>query len=179
MTTTDRIRAGIGTAVNTVFDNEPLNYLETAGLYGVILGGRQNVASLSILYNHAYDPDLRTLLKQAIDEQTEWLLARAEKTLEAAGADLPDLHFVRRTLHDTPADLPEDLRFTDQEIALALANLGKASQAAVLTALHHTYQPSVGKMYQDALEAAFDFNYRLMQLTLAKGWLPHLHKVTH
>lgn len=179
MTILDRVQARISTAVNIALDKEPLNYVEAAGLYGIILAGRQNVATLAVYYNQARDSDLKALLKQAIDEQTEWLLNQAEKTLADGGNELPDLHFKKRVLHDTPLDISEDARFSDQEIVLALANMAKASQLAVLATMHQSYQPYVARLYQDTLDDAFDFDYRLMQLALTKGWLPYLHKLKH
>jgi hypothetical protein len=179
MTILDRVQAQVSTAVNFAFDKEPLSYIEVAGLYGIVLGGRQNVAILALLYNHAGDSDLKALLKKAIDEQTEWLTSQAEKMLADSGGQLPDIHFRKRTLHDTPPNISEDARYSDQEIVLALANMAKASQMAVLATMHQSYQPFVAKLYQDTLDAAFDFNYRLMQLAITKGWLPYLHKMKH
>lgn len=179
MTIADKIIAQADSALNMMFDKEPLNYVETAALYASIMAGRQNVATLAVLYNQARDTDLKNILKRSIDEQTEWLTNTAEKALAAAGGDLPALHFMRRDLIDRPLDIPEDARFSDQEIVLLLGNMAKASQMAVLGAMHNCYQPYLAKMYQDVLDKATDYNYRLMQLTLTKGWLPHLHKIQH
>lgn len=179
MTITDKILSQADSAINMVFDKEPLNYVEAAGLYGIIMAGRQNVATLAVFYNHARDEDLKAVLKQAIDEQTEWLTERAEKTLEASGGELPGIHFMKRDLSSQPLNIPEDARFSDQEIVLALANMAKIAQMAVLSVMHNTYQPYIAKMYRDVLDKAFDYNFRLMQLTLRKGWLPHLHKLQH
>ncbi len=179
MTIADKIMAQADTALNMMFDKEPPNYVESAALYASIMAGRQNVATLAVLYNQARDADLRALLKRSIDEQTEWLTNSAEKTLAAAGADLPALHFMKRDLVDKPLDLPESARFSDQEIALLLANMAKTSQLAVLGAMHNCYQPFLAKMYQDVLDKATDYNFRLMQLVLNKGWLPHIHKLQH
>jgi len=179
MTITDKIMAQTGATISLIFDKEPPNYVEAAGLYAIIMAGRQSVATLALLYNHAHDGDLKAVLKQAIDEQTEWLVEKAEKTLAAAGGELPDLHFMKRHLHDSPMNIPEDGRFSDQEIMLALANLAKTSQMAVLSVMHQTYQPYIAKMYQDVLDKSFDYNFRLMQLALNKGWLPHFHKLQH
>jgi hypothetical protein len=179
MTIADKIIAQAGTAVNMMFDKEPLNYVENAALYAAVLAGRQNVATLAVLYNHARDGDLRALLKRAIDEQTEWLIDNAEKTLAAGGGELPDFHFTKRPLSDAPLDIPESARFSDQEIALLLANIAKTAQMAVLGAMHNCYQPYVAKLFQDVLDKAADYNFSLMQLVLHKGWLPHLHKLRH
>lgn len=179
MTIADKIISQAGTAVNMLFDKEPLNYVEIAALYAAIIAGRQSVATLAVLYNHAHDSDLRAILKRTIDEQTEWLVDNAEKALTAAGGKLPELHFTKRPLSDAPLDIPADARFSDQEIALLLANMAKASQMAVLGAMHNCYQPFVAKLFQDVLDKATDYNFALMQLVLTKGWLPHLHKLRH
>ncbi len=177
MTITAKIISQADTALNMMFDKEPLSYLEVASLYAAVLAGRQNVATLAVLYNHAADSDLKALLKRSITEQTEWLTSRAEKAL--AGAALPDLHFMQRALLDNPPDIPADARFSDQEIALILANTAKASQMGVLAALHNCYQPYIAKLFQDVLDKAADYNFSVMQLALGKGWLPRLHKVQH
>lgn len=179
MTIADKIMAQADTAVNMLFDKEALNYVEAAALYAAVLAGRQNVAALAVLYNHACDGDLRKLLKRAIDEQVEWLVNHAEKALIAGGGEVPAFHFASRDLRETPSDIPPEARFTDQEIALLLANMAKTSQMAVLGAMHNCYQPFVAKLFQDVLDKSSDYNFRLMQLVLTKGWLPHIHKLRH
>lgn len=179
MTIAEKLVSQAGTALNMLFDKEPPNYVETAALYASVLAGRQNVATLAVLYNHAGDSDLRALLKRAIDEQTEWLVETAEKTLTAAGVALPDLHFSERPLSGAPLAIPAEARFSDQEIALLLANMAKTAQMAVLGAMHNCYQPYFAKIYQSALDKGTDYNFALMQLVLTKGWLPHLHKLRH
>jgi hypothetical protein len=179
MTTMDKVNSTVKTAFNMMFDKEQLNYLEAAGLYGLTFAGRQNISALEIFYNHAQDKDLKALIKRAIDEQTAWLVDRAEKLIEAGDAKMPVVNFHRHKLHDTGINIPEDAKFTDAELCLALGNMAKASQTAVLFAMHQTYQPEIAMTYRRLLDAAFDFNYRLLQLTLENGWLPHLPKVEH
>jgi hypothetical protein len=179
MTITEKIMSQAGATLNMMFDKEPPNYIEVASLYAAIMAGRQNVATLAVLYNHARDSDLKALLKRSIDEQTEWLVSHAEKALSAAGASLPGLHFMRRDLRETPLAIPEEARFSDQEIALLLANMAKTSQIAILGAMHNCYQPYLAKLYQDVLDKAADYNFSVMQLVLDKGWLPRLHKLQH
>jgi hypothetical protein len=179
MTTADKINTAVNTTINMLFDKEPLNYLEAAALYAIVAAGRQNLSGLEVLYNQAYDRDLRAIIKRAIDEQTKWLTERAEKFLAAANVSQPSIPTIRRHLHDTPPQVPDDARFTDQEIVLGLASMAKASQMAVLSAMHQTYKPEIALVYREILDAAFDFNYRLLKLTLDKGWLPHLAKLEH
>lgn len=179
MTTMDRITSAVNTTMNMVFDKEPLNYLEAAGLYGIVAAGHQNLSALQVFYNQAHDRELKMLIMQAIDEQTKWLVERAEKFLAAAKIPQPPIPSIQRRLHESSPSLPDDARFTDQEIVLWLANAAKASQMAVLSAMHQTYKPEIAMIYRKVLDAAFDFNYRLLQLALNKGWLPHLAKIEH
>lgn len=179
MTTTDRVTATIRTMADSILDKEPLNYFEAAALHGIILGGRQNIAALELFHNHAQDADLKKLLRLALEKQTVNLTEKAESMLKASAAHLPSIHFVRRNLLDSPPDIPVDIRMTDQEIVSALANMAKTSQMVVLAAMHQTYQPEVALVYRQILEEAFDFNYRLIQLALNKGWLPHVPKIEH
>lgn len=179
MTTMDKVNAKVSSTVNMMFDKESLNYLEAAGLFGIVAAGRQNISTLEILYNHAHDAELKGIIKQAIGEQSSWLVERSEKFLQEGDAGLPTFHFTRHKLHDSPLNISDDARFRDEEIIFALANMAKASQLAVLAAMHQTYQPEIAVTYRKALDASFDFNYRLLQLTLSKGWLPRLPKVEH
>jgi len=179
MTIVDKIDAGINVTLNMAFDNEQLNNLEAAALFGIVIVGRQNLSTLQVLYNHAHDDDLKSILKKAITDHTKPLVEKAEKILNEAKADCPEIHFADRKLYDTPLTISEDARFSDREIALLLGNMARASQVAVLNALSYTYKPEIALIYRDTLETAFDFDYRLLKITLEKGWLPHLPKIEH
>jgi len=179
MTTMDKVNAGINKVYNALFDKEPLNNLETTALFAITLNGRENVATLEILYNHAQDNDLKSIIKEARDNQAAWLVERAEKILERNKTHSPSLTLPNHTMHQSNLDIPLDARFSDHEVFLALGNMAKAAQMAVLAAMHQTYQPNVAIMYRSILDSAFDFNYRLLQLALEKGWLPHFPKIEH
>lgn len=179
MSLLDKVNAETRNLVNMFFDKEPLNYLEAASLYGVVAQGRLNISILEIMYNHAQDSELKALIKEALEYDTENLIEQSEELLEENGASLPTLSFKKRTLHKSPLDIPQDARATDREIALYLASLAKASQAALLGALHQSYQLEVALLYREKLDAGLDWDYRLLQLALDRGWLPHLSKITH
>jgi len=179
MTTTDKLNATITSTINQIFDQEPLNYLEAAGLFTIVAAGRLNMSTLEIFYNQANDPDLKSIIKQAIAEQTEWLVEGSEEVIQERKISLPSFHFSRHKLHNSALSIPDDARFTDHEIVLSLSNMAKASQLTVMVAMHQTYQPHIAIMYRKTLDAAFDFDYRLLRLALEKGWLPHLPKVEH
>lgn len=179
MSILDKVNAEAQTMYNLFFDKEPLNYLEAAGLYVVTAQGRFNVVSLQILYNHATNGQLKNLIKEAIDEQTKSVMNDSEQHLQEGGGTLPSLHFAQRKLHDTPLSIPDDARLTDKEIALALTAMAKASQTALLTAMHQCYQLNVAMTYRKILERGLDWNYKLLQLMLNQGWLPHMAKVEH
>lgn len=57
--------------------------------------------------------------------------------------------------------------------------MAKASQTALLAALLQSYQLEIGLMFRKYLDKGLDWNYRLLQLMLERGWLPHLAKITH
>ena len=164
---------------NMFFDKEPLNYLEAAGLYGVIAQGRYNVSALEVIYNHAQDSELKALIKEAIVKQTTNLIEHSEKLLSESGGTLPTLSFTKRTLHKNPLDIPADARMTDGEIAIAVGTMAKAAQMALLATLHQSYQLEVALMYREMLDAGLDWDYRLLQLMLDRGWLPRLAKIEH
>lgn len=179
MTTMEKLGAQVNTLVNQVMDKEPVNYLEAAALFNIVGNGRQNIASLEVFYNHAQDPDLKAMIKRAIDHETAWLVDKAETFLQDSGNRLSPPHLAHRKLHDKRVEIPDDLRFSDMEIAGVLATIAKASQLAVLSAMHQTYQPEIQAAYRHSLDAGLDYDYELMQLLLRKGWLPHLQKIHH
>ncbi|MDF2636031.1 MAG: hypothetical protein K0R78_2905 [Pelosinus sp.] len=164
---------------NMFFDKEPLNYLEAAGLYGMIAQGRYNVAALEVLYNHAHDPELKLLVKEAIERQTKVIVEHSEEMLQESGGRIPTLAFTQRTLHKTALNIPTDAHFTDEEVAIAVGTMGKAAQMALLAALHQSYQLEVAMMYRKMLDAGLEWDYRLLQLMLRRGWLPRLAKLEH
>jgi hypothetical protein len=179
MTVMDKINSQTRTIMSAIFDQEPLNYLEAAGLYGIIAQGRFNVALLQVMYNHAHDPELKSLIKEAIKHHSEITIEEAEDKLVESDGHTPAFKFVKRNLHDSLVNIPDDARMTDQEIAIAVGTMAKAAQMAILTGLHNCYQLDVAQMYREALDDGLDFDYRLLQLMLDRHWLPHLNKITH
>lgn len=179
MSILDKINTETKVLFNNFFDKEPLNYLEAASLYGVVAQGRYNVAMLEVLYNHARDEDLKELIKEAIKTQTRVAIDQSEEKLQENGSQIPSLTFHRRTLHKTPITIDPDAHLTDGEIAIAVGTMGKASQVAMLTALHQSYQVDIVMMYKDLLERGLEWDYKLLQLMLKRGWLPRLHKMKH
>ncbi|WP_371372003.1 DUF3231 family protein [Sporomusa aerivorans] len=179
MTVMDKVNSQTRNIMNMMFDKEPLNYIEAAGLYGIIAQGRFNAALLQVLHNHATDPELKELIKEALDRHNKMTVGEAEDKLSDSDGQTPTLHFVKRNLHKTPLSIPDDARLTDQEIAIAVGTLAKVSQTALLAALHQSYQLDVALMFRKALDDGLDWDYRLLQLMLNRGWLPHLTKITH
>ena len=179
MTILEKVSSETRNIYNMFFDKEPLNYLEAAGLYGVIAQGRYNIASLEVIYNHAQDGELKALIKEAIDKQTKNLIEQSEKLLSESGGTLPSLSFTKRTLHKDQLNIPPDARMNDGEIAIAIGSMAKAAQMALLATLHQSYQLEVALMYREMLDSGLDWDYRLLQLMLNRGWLPKLAKVQH
>lgn len=179
MTMLEKVSSETRSILNMFFDKESLNYLEAAGLYGVIAQGRYNIASLEIMYNHAQDGELKSLIKEAIEKQTKGLIDHSEKLLSDSGGTLPSLSFTKRTLHKKQLDIPPDAHMNDGEIAIAVGTMAKGAQMALLATLHQSYQLEVALMYREMLDAGLDWDYRLLQLMLNRGWLPRLAKINH
>lgn len=179
MTTMDKINAGVHSVSNALFDREAPSYLEATAAYSIIAQGRLIKAALSTMYNHARDPELKELVRQAIEEQNKRTMEVCEKVLQVNGGELPHFDFQERKLHDTPLDIPPDARMTDQEIALGLGTIAKGAQMTVLAALHNSYQPNIALGYRNLLDEGLDYDFRVLKLTLERGWLPHLDKVKH
>lgn len=179
MTILEKVSSETRNILNMFFDKEPLNYLEAAGLYGVIAQGRCNIACLEVFYNHASDPELKSLIREAMDDQTKSLIEHSERILSDNGDPLPTLSFTKRNLHKEALDIPKDAHLTDKEIAIGIGTMAKASQMALLSTLHQSYQLEVALMYRQMLDAGLDWDYRLLQLMLNRGWLPQLAKLEH
>lgn len=178
MTIADKVSAAGRAALQSLTDREPVNYIEAGGLYGIIAQGRHNIALLSVLYNQARDSELRELIKQSIDGLTKETVERCEDLLQKGGAELPAAHFSAPQLKPRQ-DSPPSVQLSDGEIALAVANLAKASQTALLAMLHQTYQPEIALVLRTELDNGLDWGYRMMQLMLHRGWLLHIAKVHH
>lgn len=179
MSILDKLNTETRMFFNNFFDKEPLNYIEAAGLYGVVAQGRYNLAMLEVLYNHAQDEDLKNLIKEAMTTQTRVVIDQSEEMLQENGSHIPNLSFRRRTLHKHQLNIDPDAKLTDGEIAIAVGTMGKASQTAMLAALHQSYQLDVALMYRDLLYKGLEWDYKLLQLMLKRGWLPRLHKAMH
>lgn len=179
MTLMDKMNAETHMVFDAVFDKEPINFMECAALYSTVATGRYNLALLETMYNHATDPELRELVEQAINEQSRHTVNDAETLMKRGGAQEPVQHLKRRKLHHAPLSIPDDAHLTDREIALTLSMFAKFTQMAVLGAIQQCYQLELAKMYRDRLDSGLDYNYRLLQLMLNKGWLPYLEKVEH
>lgn len=179
MTMMDKINGATRMATQMIFDKESVSYLEAGALYGIVSQGRFNLSVLEALYNQAKDPELRTLVEQCIEEQVRTTVEHCEEALHKGKAEVPKFHFTRRQLHAHPLELPSDACLTDSEIAATLGTMAKGSQMAILAALHQCYQLEVGMMLRKRLDEGLDWNLRLLNLMLNRGWLPHIAKVEH
>ncbi len=178
MTILDNVSAGTRSMVQTIVDKESVNYIEAGMLYGIVLQGRYNVSFLSILYNHAQSPQLKQLIKEAIDDLTEETIDECEGLLRAGDAKVPTLNFPEHSLENR-LDIPSAAHLTGKEIAITLANNSAASQMALLASIHQCYQLEIAGTLRSQLNKGLDWNYRLLQLMLHQGWLPEINKVEH
>lgn len=178
MTIMDKVESMTRAQIQAIFDKEPVNYLEGASLYGTIAQGRLNLSALEILYNHAQDPELKNLITEAINDLVIPTIEHCERLLEESGAQIPQFRFNKHKLYKD-LDIPSDARLTDNEVAAGIGTMAKASQVALLSALHQAYQLEVGVMYRKFLDAGLDWNYRLLELMIHRGWLPYLAKIIH
>lgn len=179
MTILDKVTAETRNILNMFFDKEPLNYLEAASLYSIISQGRYNISILQVMYNHASDPALKELIREVIDNHNRMIIEQSESLLKDSGRPLPNIHFNDRQLKTEPLNIPLEGKLEDKEIAIAIGTMAKAAQTVLLAALHQSYQLEVALMYRKMLDVGLDWDYRLLQLMLHRGWLPHLAKVEH
>lgn len=178
MTILDQVNAKSRSFVQDLVDKEPANYIEAGLLYQIILSGRYHVSLLTILHNHAQDPELMKLIKDAIDNLSERTLKDCEDLLLSENAMIPTVRFPEHKLESTQ-DIPSAAHLSDMEIAMALVNMHGASQLALMTAINQSYHLEIGSKLRKQLNTALDWGYHLLELMLHRGWLPQIAKITH
>lgn len=178
MTFIDQVKGYTRMLVQMVTDKEPVSYVEAAALYGIILQAKHNISMLSSFYNQAEDPDLRELIKEAIYEHALPTIEDCEKLMKAGEAEIPQLHFPPHPLYDK-VDYPRGVRLSDMEIAVALGTLARSSQLTLFLALEQCYQLEIIAAIYKLLSSGLQWDYRLVQLTIHRGWLPTVAKVKH
>ncbi|MBP2650158.1 MAG: hypothetical protein H6Q74_983 [Firmicutes bacterium] len=178
MTMIDKVNGVVHTAIQSIVDKEPINYIEAGSLYGIVTQGRHNVAVLSVLHNQAKDHELKTLIAAAIDSHSEKTVKVCEDFLEKGHSELPKTRFSIHPLKDN-LDIPFEGRLSDEEIAMLLINMAKASQLATFSAILNTYQPEIALSLRRIIDDGLDWNYKLVQLMIHRGWLPTVAKIEH
>ncbi|WP_371373450.1 DUF3231 family protein [Sporomusa aerivorans] len=176
MTIIDQVKAYTRTILQSIFDKEPVNYMEASSLYGLILQARHNISLLSSFYNQASDPELRDLIKTAIYQHAVPTIENCEKLLREGGAELPDTHFPSHPLYDK-TNYPKGVQLTDMEIAIAVGNLARSSQLILFLSLQQCYQPEILLAISSLMSNGLQWDYQLLQLMLHRGWLPNAPKV--
>lgn len=178
MTILDQVKAYTRSIVQSLVDKEPVNYMEAASLFSLILQARHNISVLSLFYNQAQDPELRKLIKEAIYDETIPTIEDCEKLLRAGGGELPDLHFPPHILYDKMS-FPKGVQLSDMEIAIAIGNLARASQLTLFLSIQQCYQLDISIVLNKILSSGLEWDYRLLQLMLHREWLPKTPKVEH
>lgn len=179
MTIMDKVQSTARATIQGIIDREPVNYLEAGSLYGIISQGRYNLSALGIMYNHTQDSELKELILEAMEKLTRPLIEECEGLLKESDGEVPRFHFNEHKLHKDHLNIPEDAKLSDMEIAATIGSMTKAAQMSILSALLQSYQLHIGVMFRRFLDEGLDWNYRLLQLMINRGWLPHVAKVTH
>jgi len=171
MTILDQVSATSRSIVQQTVDKESVNY-------AMVTTGRYHVAVLSVFHNHAQEPQLRQLIKEAIDNLSEKTVKKCEALLLTGDAKIPSVRFPEHPLENR-LDIPSAARLTDMEIAMILVNMHGASQVALVAGISQGYQLEIASELRNQLNIALDWGYRLQQLMLHRGWLPEMAKVEH
>jgi len=178
MTILDKLEAKGRTLVQGFTDPEALNYVEAGLLTGIAITGRYHVTLLTLFYNHASDPELKQIIKDALANLSDKAAIKAEELLEHGDAQIPSVSFQERSF-ESGLEIPPAAHLSDREIAMSLVNMHNASQLALLIAINQCYQLKIGSELRKQLNLALDWGYRLLELMLEKGWLPQIPKVKH
>lgn len=178
MTIVDKVSAKGRSIIQKYVDQEPANYIEAGLVHQIILTGRFHVATMSLLYNHAQDAELRKLIKDVIDNITEKTIEASEDFFNDANAQIPTIKFTERHLEDIQ-NIPESIRYTDQEIVIMLADMHTSANLALLMAINQSYNLDLSLELRKQLNLGLEWGYRLLELSLHRGWLPEIAKVNH
>jgi hypothetical protein len=178
LTIIDQIKAVTRMVVQAVIDKEPLGYSEAAALFGLVLQARHNISLLSCFYNQAEDTQLREVIKAAIYEETLPTIEACEKLIRDGEAALPEAHFPPHPLYEQ-VDYPKGVRLTDGEIAIAVGNMARGFQLTLFLSLQQCYQLEVAGAINKLLNSGLQWDYRLLELMIHRGWLPTMAKVVH
>ena len=178
MTILDQINAKSRSIVQGFVDQEPLNYIEAGLMHQFIITGRYHVSLLSVLHNHAKDPELKQLIKDALNDLSEDTIKYCEDFLKAENAVLPSVRYPEYPLENVQ-NIPDAAHLSDHVIAMALVNIHGASQIALLAAINQCYHLDIAFQFRKQINISMDWSYRLLQLMLHRGWLPEIAKIQH
>lgn len=176
MTIMDKLNAYSRSIVQAVVDKEAVNYYEASALYGAVIQGKVDISLLSVFYKFAQDSGLKKMIGEAIDQIMVPAIKHCESLLRDGEAEIPTVNFPAHPLYTNEA-IPEDLRLTDMEVALAVGNLVKAYQYTLFLALEQSYQLEIARALAGLLSAGVDWEYRFLQLMIHNKWLPVIPKV--
>lgn len=155
---------------------EPLNYSEVSGIWGVLSAAKLSLAEHQTLYNHAGDKDLRKLIEDLIQDMIKPVIKRTEQVLKENGVELPPSP-AEKAIAD-PESIPAGARFTDMEIATLISSALSAGLIASSAVMAMAVREDIGVMFGEFHLQKARFGQRALRMLKEKGWLvaPPLHR---
>ncbi|QKS70047.1 DUF3231 family protein [Paenalkalicoccus suaedae] len=154
--------------------NEPMHYGEVFSTWMFVSGAKAMVAGYQTFVNHCGDEDLRSMLKEIIEEakREESQLTNVLKENEVGLPPSPP----ERPLASTN-DIPVGARFNDPEIAAAVSRDLASGLVACSTAMGQCTREDLCLLFGQMHTEKAQRGIRLLRLTKEKGWLipPPLH----
>jgi hypothetical protein len=148
--------------------DEPMHYGEIFDVWTASTTSKGSVSSLQLYLNHAGDNDLKKLINDYID-QAKQEIKDCDELLQANGITpaptLPERPVVKLE------DIPPGARYTDQEIAAALAAGTAVSLVTCTQAMSKCIREDIGAMFAKHVAAKTILGTKTLRLLKEKGWL--------
>lgn len=148
--------------------DQPLHIGEAFDLYTALTIAQSTISTYQLYFNHAGDPDLKSLLKDIIEMDRENAM-QLQKPLKANGVPLPPAPAERPSV-DVDM-IPAGAKFTDQEIAMRVQADTAGSLVAISQAMGKTMREDLAMIYVKMHQQGITVGARLLQLMKEKNWI--------
>nr|WP_273386375.1 DUF3231 family protein [Cohnella zeiphila] len=148
--------------------DEPMHYGEVFHAWSFSMAAKGMISCYQTFHNHAGDPDLKKqiedMIKQAKEEEQDFdkLLLANDIAPSPSPPDKPKANL---------ADIPVGARFSDMEIAAALAMDNSVGLTACSAAMGASIREDVGALFAKCHAAKTAQGLKILRMNKEKGWL--------
>lgn len=158
--------------------DEPLHYGEIYAIWQYLSAAKGRIAGYQTLLNHTGDADLKTFIKDKIQNELRPQEQQLTQLLKENGIAIPPSPPERPDAN--LENIPVGARFNDPEIAMMLAQNIAAGMVACSTIMGQATREDVAMMFGQYHATKAQYGGRLLKMQKEKGWLipPPLHVQT-